>query len=626
MQAMALAQPGHVADVLAFASRAWRRPLTLGEQASLRAFYRTSRTTGKLSHEGAMRATAGARADVAGVPLSRRDRRRAGTESTLNDWEMASRMSFFLWSSIPDDELRRAAAAKELSDPKKLAAQVARMTADPKARRLSTEFFGQWLGFYHFDEYRGVDTGRFPEFTDAVRTAMYDESVSTFEYMVRERRPVKEILDADYTFLNQPLAKFYGLDEKLVPEDKREGPVRRSTACSKFDRGGALRLGAVLTTTSAPLRTSPVKRGDWILRRILVDADAAAAGRRRHAAGRRQELRGPDAAQRLTAHKRDAKCASCHLRIDPLGFPLEGFDAVGRTRTAYNDGKPVDTTGEFRDKTTIVGTAGLLGLPAEAGRQGADDAVAQDDRLRPRAHAAAVRSAADRRDGQGRRRRHLHRSGHARHHQPPVPQPRPRRRPAARARAVARPRIADVFRRREQPMSHRRPSLDNSRRHFLRGVGVALALPWLESMPWAGSSAGSGLPAGAARRAAKAGPPLRMGIVFFSNGVEPAHWWAKGSGATMELGPGAAADAAAPRGHGLHPRPVQPVGVRLDQPAPRAHEPALGRADQPRSERDPGRHLDGPGRRQRRSATRPRSRASSSASSPTSCGSRTGCR
>ena len=122
-------------------------------------------------------------------------------------------MSFFLWSSIPDDELRRAAAAGELSNPALLARQVKRMTADPKARRLATEFFGQWLGFYHFDQYRGVDTGRFPEFTDEVKSAMYDEAVSTFEYIVRQDRPVKEMLYADYTFLNKPLAKFYGIDE-----------------------------------------------------------------------------------------------------------------------------------------------------------------------------------------------------------------------------------------------------------------------------------------------------------------------------------------------------------------------------------------------------------------------------
>jgi hypothetical protein len=353
---MKAGQPGHIEDVVTFASRAWRRPLTATEQASLRGFYRTSRSTGKLSHEAAIRATL-ARVLMSPAFLYRVETAPRGTETTLNDWEMASRMSFFLWSSIPDDELRRAAAAKELSDPKKLAAQVARMTADPKARRLATEFFGQWLGFYHFDEYRGVDTGRFPEFTDAVRSAMYDESVSTFEYMVRERRPVKEILHADYTFLNQPLAKFYGLDEKLAPGEQ----MQKVDGVSKFDRGGALRLGTVLTTTSAPLRTSPVKRGDWILRRILSTPTPPPPPDAGTLPADDKSFEGQTLRQRLTAHKRDAKCAACHLRIDPLGFPLEGFDAVGRTRAAYNDGKPVDTTGEFRDKTTIVGSAGLLG-------------------------------------------------------------------------------------------------------------------------------------------------------------------------------------------------------------------------------------------------------------------------
>ena len=146
-----------------------------------------------------------------------------GPEKALNDWEMASRMSFFLWSSIPDDELRRAAAAGELSNPSLLARQVKRMTADPKARRLSTEFFGQWLGFYHFDQYRGVDTTRFPEFTEDVRAAMYDEAVSTFEYIVREGRPVKEILHADYTFLNRPLARFYGVEKDAKATQGRSG-------------------------------------------------------------------------------------------------------------------------------------------------------------------------------------------------------------------------------------------------------------------------------------------------------------------------------------------------------------------------------------------------------------------
>jgi hypothetical protein len=352
---MLAGQGQHVDNVLALASRAWRRPLTATETAALRGFYRTSRTATRLPHDAAVRALI-ARVLMSPAFLYRVESAPRGTEITLNDWELASRLSFFLWSSIPDEELRRAAAAKELSDPKKLAAQVARMTADPKARRLSTEFFGQWLGFYHFDEYRGVDTGRFPEFTDDVRRSMYEESVATFEYLVRERRPVKEILHADYAFLNKPLAKFYGIDEKLAPTDE----VKKVEGTSKFDRGGALRLGSVLTTTSAPLRTSPVKRGDWILRRILSTPTPPPPPDAGTLPADDKSFEGQTLRQRLTAHKKDAKCASCHLRIDPLGFPLEGFDAVGRVRTTYSDGKPVDTTGEFRDKSTIVGAEGLL--------------------------------------------------------------------------------------------------------------------------------------------------------------------------------------------------------------------------------------------------------------------------
>ena len=279
-----------------------------------------------------------------------------GPERPLNGWEMASRMSFFLWSSIPDDELRRAAAAGELSDPAMLAKQVKRMTADPKARRLATEFFGQWLGFYHFDEYRGVDTGRFPEFTDEVKSAMYDEAISTFEYIVRQDRPVKEILYADYTFLNKPLAKFYGIEKEVEATDR----VEMVDGAKAFNRGGALRLGSVLTTTSAPLRTSPVKRGDWVLRRILGTPTPPPPADAGTIPADDKTFNGLTLRERLAEHKRNATCANCHLRIDPLGFPLEGFDAVGRRRQTYADGKAVDVTGEFADKTTIVGAEGLL--------------------------------------------------------------------------------------------------------------------------------------------------------------------------------------------------------------------------------------------------------------------------
>ena len=353
MRAQRLAQPGHVSDALTFASRAWRRPLTPTEKTSLRAFYRKSRTVARLGHDAAMRALL-ARILVSPAFLYRVETVGRGGERPLTGWELASRMSFFLWSSIPDQELRRAAAAGELRDPAMLAKQVARMTADPKSRRLATEFFGQWLGFYRFDEYRGIDTSRFPEFRDDVKSAMYDEAISTFEYIVREGRPIKEVLYADYTFLNQPLATFYGIDRKLT--DRME----KVDGANAFNRGGALRLGSVLTTTSAPLRTSPVKRGDWVLRRILGTPTPPPPADAGTLPADDKTFKGLTIRERLAEHKRNATCANCHLRIDPLGFPLEGYDAVGRTRATYPDGKPVDDTGEFADKTTIVGTPGLL--------------------------------------------------------------------------------------------------------------------------------------------------------------------------------------------------------------------------------------------------------------------------
>jgi hypothetical protein len=204
--------------------------------------------------------------------------------------------------------------------------------------------------------FRGVDTGLYPVFTDAVKTAMYDEAVSSFEYLVRSERPVRELIDADYTFLNKPLAEFYGIKTAVTAE----AAVVKVEGARAFNRGGALRLGSVLTTTSAPLRTSPVKRGDWILRRILgtptppPPADAGTLPSDPQAFG------GLTLRQRLDVHKRNPTCASCHTRIDPLGFPLEGFDAIGRVRVAYDDGVAVDSTGEFADDTRVTGADGLL--------------------------------------------------------------------------------------------------------------------------------------------------------------------------------------------------------------------------------------------------------------------------
>jgi hypothetical protein len=185
---------------------------------------------------------------------------------------------------------------------------------------------------------------------------MYDEAVSFFEHVIRKERPVREILFADYTFLNKDLARFYGV-KKEIKSTERPDLVEGAGA---FHRGGLLRLGATLTATSAPLRTSPVKRGDWILRRILgaptppPPADAGSLPADDKLFG------GLSLKAKLEQHKRNASCANCHTRIDPLGFSLERYDPTGRWRERYPDGNPIEDAATLADKVEIKGVDGLL--------------------------------------------------------------------------------------------------------------------------------------------------------------------------------------------------------------------------------------------------------------------------
>ena len=249
------AEPSHIEDALRLAELAWRRPLTKNEHQRLREFYTTLRGESKLSHAKAMR-TLLARILVAPAFLYRIESplKRTGIVP-LSDWELANRLSFFLWSSVPDQELRQVAERGTLQNSNVLARQARRMLRDRKARRLAIEFFGQWFGFYRFDKFRGVDAKRFPEFTDELRTAIHEEAISFFEHIVRTDRPVHEILFADYTFLNGTLARHYGIPLDN-PNKSRHVLVR---GVGQHHRGGLTRLGAILTVTSAPLRTSAVK-------------------------------------------------------------------------------------------------------------------------------------------------------------------------------------------------------------------------------------------------------------------------------------------------------------------------------------------------------------------------------
>ena len=347
------ARAGHVDNVIQFAELAWRRPLQEPEQTRLRQFYQGLRDESKLDHRQAIRALL-TRVLMAPAFLYRAERPSAGA---LSNAELASRLSYFLWSSTPDDELRRAAAAGELSDPKQLTRQARRMLRDPKARRLATEFFGQWFGFFQFDRYRGVDPQRFPDFTDDLKAAMYDEAVSFFEHIIRDDCPVDEILFAKYGFLNRELAEHYGIADVATSNVQRIENLR--------DRGGLFGLGAVLTVTSAPRRTSPVKRGDWVLRRVLgtpVPPPPADAG---SISADDVLADGKTVRQRLESHRQDASCQNCHVRIDPFGFTLEHFDAIGRWRDRYRDGQAIDDSGTLNDGRRISGPDGLREYLAE---------------------------------------------------------------------------------------------------------------------------------------------------------------------------------------------------------------------------------------------------------------------
>jgi hypothetical protein len=347
------AVPRHIDDCLELASRAWRRPLTAKEKGALRTFYEKALADDP-DPTRAVKALI-ARILVAPEFLYKLEMTAAGG-SALGNWEIASRLSFFLWSSLPDDELRRAAAAGELTDPSRIRRQAARMLADAKARRMAAEFFGQWLGFYQFDQLKGVDTSRFPEFTDEVKASMYDEAISFFEYVLRHDRPVGELLTADYDFLNAPLAKYYG----VAHDFKSKNGLELVEGANAFHRGGMLRLGAILTATSAPLRTSPVRRGDWVLRRILGTATPPPPADAGSIPADDKLFGGLSVRERLQVHKRNATCATCHMRIDPLGFPLEHYDSTGRWREQYADGKPIDDSGDLSDNSRINGIAGLL--------------------------------------------------------------------------------------------------------------------------------------------------------------------------------------------------------------------------------------------------------------------------
>ena len=335
--------------------RAFRRPAVAGEVEAFLKIVRLAQDQGDSLDEAL--ATGLQAVLVSPHFLYRIERNPPPTEGAdsvpVSDFELASRLSYFIWSRLPDEELLRLAGERQLRSPGVLEEQVRRMLQDVRARALVEQFTGQWLQFRNIDVVR-PDLERFPEFDDGLRLSMRRETERFLEHLIRQDRSVLEILDADYTFLDERLARFYGIPNV-------QGPEFRQVDMTKARRGGGILAHAsMLTVSSYSTRTSPVLRGKWMLENLLnappppppptvPPLDVSKVG---ESVSLRQELE---------QHRQDPTCAACHARMDPLGFGLDNFNAIGAWRD--DDGKlPVDASGSLPGGRTFRGPKELKAI------------------------------------------------------------------------------------------------------------------------------------------------------------------------------------------------------------------------------------------------------------------------
>ncbi len=366
------AEPKHLDALLRFATRAYRRPLTQAERDDLVTYYHTLRAKSGLSHEDAIRDSIVGilmapdflyRIDLldSGVTASgsvtRSMVRKASADirtQPLSQYSLASRLSYFLWSSMPDDELLRHAAAGDLRRTDVLLAQTRRMLKDDRVRGLATEFAGNWLQFRRFESNNTVDRQRFPTFNNDLREAMFQEPIRFVEDAVRNDRSVLDLLYGDYTFVNPVLAKHYGM-----PEIKGDGDTWvRVDGASRYERGGLLPMAVFLTQNSPGLRTSPVKRGNWVVQRVLGETIPPPPPVVPELPNDESKSDLP-VRDMLARHRENPVCAACHARFDSFGLAFEGYGPVGIARTQDLAGRPVDTSVSYPGGVQGEGFAGL---------------------------------------------------------------------------------------------------------------------------------------------------------------------------------------------------------------------------------------------------------------------------
>ena len=378
----AAAEPKHLEALLRFAERAYRRPISEGERADLLAYYHAIRKKNDLSHEDAVRdsvvsvlmspdflyrldMSADAGTDARPVllhPASKSSRLKLASYQSgapfsrqpLSGYALASRLSYFLWSSMPDDELMRHAAAGDLQKPEVLLAEAQRMLKDARVRGFATEFTGNWLSFRQFQTNNSVDRQRFPTFNEDLREAMFQEPIRFVQDTMSNNRSVLNLLYGNYTFVNPPLAQHYGMP--AVKGDLNTW-VRVDEA-NRYGRGGLLPMAVFLTQNSPGLRTSPVKRGNWVVQRVLgirvpppppvvpeLPSDESKSDR--------------PVREMLAQHRANPVCAACHAKFDSFGLAFEGYGPVGNARTQDLAGRPVDTAVTYPGDVQGNGLEGL---------------------------------------------------------------------------------------------------------------------------------------------------------------------------------------------------------------------------------------------------------------------------
>jgi len=363
-------EPKHLEAMLRFATRAYRRPLTAAEREDLLGYYRTLRANNELSHQDAIRQSLVSvlmspdflyrfdllESSTAQKPLNRTVAFNTGVAESrpLSSYALASRLSYFLWSSMPDDELLRHAAAGDLPRRDVLLAQTHRMLKDPRVQGLATEFTGNWLDFRHFETHNSVDRERFPAFNNDLREAMFQEPVRFVEDMIQHDRSILDLLFGKYTFVNPVLAEHYGIPDVNGATDS----WTRVDNADQYGRGGLLPMAVFLTQNSPGLRTSPVKRGHWVVQRVLGETIPAPPPVVPELPSDESKSDLP-VRQMLAQHRDNPACSACHARFDSFGLAFEGYGPVGGARTKDLAGRAVDTAVTYPGGMEAEGFVGL---------------------------------------------------------------------------------------------------------------------------------------------------------------------------------------------------------------------------------------------------------------------------